>query len=153
MQKLYKRLTNLYFSNKVKVAPAGAITFFGYLDKMEQILSMPNLIKLNEDDVMKVIRGAVKINIVEMRGTGTNKITNICRQIRYFLSKKPCRNIKGAFFHIIGDGDLTLYDVKRISDVFFRSTHGNENVIFGASVDASLENEVKLLLVLTRSKT
>ena len=60
----FKLLTDLYFDNKVQIIPSGAMSFFGYLYKLENIIKTPGLINLEEADLQTILFGAIFLVIL-----------------------------------------------------------------------------------------
>ena len=66
-------LTDLYFNNRVQI-PSGTISYFGFLDKLEQLIKTPGLIDLDEADLQTTIFGTTKITIVAIETKGRESI-------------------------------------------------------------------------------
>ena len=141
----FKTLTNLYFDNKVQVLPVGAISFFGFLDKLDYIIKTPGLIDIEGKDIISLIHGAKKITLVALNGKGSSQIS---KKLAKLLSAKNTKKAFGALFYVVGDGDLKLFDVNEIAESVYPLLDKKAEVIFGASVDNGLNGLIRLLLLL-----
>jgi len=144
----FQTLTELYFDNKVQVIPSGAISFFSYLDQLEQQINTPGLINLDDSDILTIIAGAERITIFGIEQTGEDKINKVCKKIRDSLPEELAKKAAGAFFHVIGDPEITLYDVNEVAETIFNYLNADAEIIFGAAVDQAADGSIKVLLLL-----
>jgi len=56
---------------------------------------------------------------------------------------------RGVLFNITGGGDLTLNEISEAADIIGKAADPEANVIFGAVIDPSMGNEVKITLIAT----
>ena len=56
---------------------------------------------------------------------------------------------KAVLINITGGQDLGLFEVNEAADLIRQSVDGDANIIFGAGVDESLEEEIKITVIAT----
>jgi cell division protein FtsZ len=56
---------------------------------------------------------------------------------------------RGVLFNITGGSSLTLFEVNEAAQIIGKAVDPEANIIFGVSLDPSMENEVKLTLIAT----
>jgi cell division protein FtsZ len=56
---------------------------------------------------------------------------------------------RGLLFNVIGGPDMTLHEVEQAAQELTRRVHPQANVIFGAAVDDSLGDEIKIIAIAT----
>ncbi|MCX5750094.1 MAG: hypothetical protein NT099_00220 [Candidatus Saganbacteria bacterium] len=144
----FKLLTDLYFDNKVQVIPSGAMSFFGYLYKLENIIKTPGLINLEEADLQTIVFGAKKITIINLESKGKDKGTQIGNKLKQLIPEARIQKGVGAIFHVIGNSSLTLYEVNDVAEGVYTFLNDDANIIFGATIDEKLKDTVQLLLLL-----
>ena len=144
----FKLLTDLYFDNKVHVIPSGAISFFGYLYELENIVKTPGLINLEETDLQTILFGAKKITIIDLEAKGKDKGAQIGDKLKSLIPEAKIQNGVGAIFHVIGDSSLTLYEVNDVAEGVYTFLNDDAKVIFGVTIDKKLKDSIRLLLLL-----
>lgn len=56
---------------------------------------------------------------------------------------------KGVLFNITGGNDLTLLEINEAAEVIARAADPEANIIFGAVIDPTMQNEVKITVIAT----
>jgi cell division protein FtsZ len=60
---------------------------------------------------------------------------------------------QGVLFNITGGKDLSLFDVSEASNIITEAVDPNANIIFGAVIDESLEDEIRVTVIATGFKS
>jgi cell division protein FtsZ len=83
-------------------------------------------------------------------GVGENRAQTAARTaISSPLLETSIEGAKGMLFNIVGGTDLTMSEVNQASEIIARSTDADANIIFGASIDESLVDQIKITVVAT----
>lgn len=112
---LLKILTELYFDNRVQVIPPGAISFFGYLAELEKRLKEPGLMELKEINIVSIVADAEKVTILALEKERDDQLGLIIKDLEKQLPGDMGKRYKSAFFHIIGDQEMTLFEVNEVT--------------------------------------
>jgi cell division protein FtsZ len=56
---------------------------------------------------------------------------------------------RGVLFNITGGHDLLLHEVSEASSIIHDAAHADANIIFGAVLDESMKDEVKITVIAT----
>jgi cell division protein FtsZ len=146
----FKILTDLYFSNQVKTIPLGAVGFFECLGEIERLINSPGLIKLDQVDVLTVVKGAKEAAIVKIEAGGGNKTGAIEKELAKLIPEDSAKMFTGAIFFVIGGEDLTLADVKAVAESIYQMLSTDATIIFGATIDEEANDYIKLMMILTK---
>ncbi|NIT04096.1 cell division protein FtsZ, partial [Candidatus Saccharibacteria bacterium] len=55
----------------------------------------------------------------------------------------------GILFNIIGGSDLTMHEVDEAARLISQSADSNANIIFGATIDESMKDQMKITVIAT----
>jgi cell division protein FtsZ len=69
------------------------------------------------------------------------------------LLDEPVHDATGVVFNIMGPPSLTLQDVNAAAQVIYDNIHEDANVIFGALIDDTMEEEIAITVLATGYKT
>jgi len=61
----------------------------------------------------------------------------------------PIRRAKGIVFNVVGGPDMTLAEINAAAEVVYENADSEANIIFGALVDPSLEDEISITVLAT----
>jgi cell division protein FtsZ len=115
------------------------------------LIVVPGLINLDFADVKTIMseRG------IAMMGIGTASGENAAQEAAAKAISSPLlENVaidgaKGVLINITGGPSLSLYEVNEASSAICKSAHPDANIIFGAVIDESLNNEVRVTVIAT----
>jgi cell division protein FtsZ len=65
------------------------------------------------------------------------------------LEEATIEGAKGVLINITGGLDLTLYEVNEASSIIRQSADENANIIFGAVIDETMRDEMKITVIAT----
>jgi cell division protein FtsZ len=83
-------------------------------------------------------------------GVGENRAQNAARSaIASPLLETSIEGAKGMLFNIIGGTDLTMSEVNQAAEIIARTTDADANVIFGATIDPNLVDQIKITVIAT----
>ena len=120
------------------------------VQSISDLIVMPALINLDFADVRTIMseNGAALMGIG--RSTGENRAQEAAiASISSALLDTSIDGAKGVLLNITGGSDLTLYEVNEIANIVTEACDSEVNVIFGASIDPSIEDEVSVTVIAT----
>lgn len=117
---------------------------------ISELITVPGLINLDFADV-KTIMGAGGAALMAVgRGSGENRaIAATEAAITSPLLDVTIDGAKGVLFNITGGTNLTLHEVYQAADVVRRVADPDVNLIFGAVIDPTLRDDIKVTLIAT----
>jgi cell division protein FtsZ len=85
------------------------------------------------------------------RASGENRAVEATQQAisSPLLEEATIQGAKGVLINITGGMDLTLYEVNEASSIIRESADDDANIIFGAVIDESLRDEMKITVIAT----
>ena len=115
------------------------------------LIVVPGLINLDFADVKTIMseRG------IAMMGIGIASGENAAQEAASKAVNSPLlENVtidgaKGVLINITGGPSLSLYEVNEASSAICKSAHPDANIIFGAVIDESLDEEVRVTVIAT----
>ncbi len=115
------------------------------------LIVVPGLINLDFADVKTIMseRG------IAMMGIGTASGENAAQEAASKAINSPLlENVaidgaKGVLINITGGSSLSLYEVNEASSAICKSAHPDANIIFGAVIDESLNDDVRVTVIAT----
>ena len=114
------------------------------------LITVPGLINLDFADVRKIMRdqGSALMGIGVARGEG--RAAEAARMaVSSPLLESSVEGATGVLLNITGGGDLGLFEVNEAAEVITGAADANANVIFGAVIDDSLGDEVRVTVIAT----
>ena len=114
------------------------------------LLNSPGLINLDFADVRAVVQDAGPALIGTGRGFGPERAVAAARQaVSSPLLEARMRGARGILFHVAGPPDLRLGEVRVAADEIRAAADPHANVIFGASLNGAVDDEVVITLIAT----
>lgn len=117
---------------------------------ISELITVPGLINVDFADVRAIMsnRGSALMGIG--RGSGENRAAEAAKAaIASPLLEVSIDGAKGILFTITGGSNLGMYEVSEAAKVITHSTDPHAKVIFGAIIDESLKDEIKVTVVAT----
>jgi cell division protein FtsZ len=115
------------------------------------LIMVPGLINLDFADVKTIMLESG----IAMMGIGTASGEQAAQEAALRAISSPLlENVaidgaKGVLINITGGPSLSLYEVNEASSAICKSTHPDANIIFGAVIDESLNDEVRVTVIAT----
>ena len=114
------------------------------------LISAPGLINLDFADVHAVMKDAGPAVIGLGRGSGEHRATDAARQaIASPLLEANFEAARRILFNVSGPADLRLGEIRQAADEIREHADDEANIIFGASFDKSLGEDVLVTLIAT----
>jgi cell division protein FtsZ len=118
---------------------------------ISDLITVPGLINLDFADVKSIMAGMGLALMGAGRASGPNRAVEATQQAisSPLLEEATIQGAKGVLINITGGSDLTLYEVNEASSIIRESADEEANIIFGAVIDESLRDEMKITVIAT----
>ncbi|MFC0214163.1 cell division protein FtsZ [Paenibacillus chartarius] len=117
---------------------------------ISDLIALPGLINLDFADVKTIMteRGSALMGIGI--GTGENRAVEAARKaIQSPLLETSIEGARGVLLNITGGLNLSLYEVNEAADIVASASDPDVNMIFGAVIDETLKDEIKVTVIAT----
>ena len=117
---------------------------------ISDLIAVPNLINLDFADVKTIMynRGIAHMGIGN--ASGENRAVEAAKQaIKSPLLETSIDGAKAVLLNITGGEDLGLFEVNEAADLIRQAVDQDANIIFGAGIDESLKDEIKITVIAT----
>ncbi len=112
------------------------------------LIMIPGLINLDFADVRSVMSGAGNALMGIGRAQGDNRAVDAARlAMSSPLLEASIEGARGVLLLIAGGSDLGLLEANAAADMVGSSAHPDANIIFGAVIDDTLGDEVKVTVI------
>ncbi|MFH1089590.1 MAG: cell division protein FtsZ [Candidatus Uhrbacteria bacterium] len=117
---------------------------------ISELITIPGLINVDFADVRAIMENAGSALMGIGRATGENRAVEAAKQaIASPLLELSVDGAKGILFTITGGKDLGMHEVAEAAKIITSSADEDAKVIFGANIDESLNEEVRVTVVAT----
>ncbi|RED64190.1 cell division protein FtsZ [Cohnella phaseoli] len=117
---------------------------------ISDLIAVPGLINLDFADVKTIMseRGSALMGIGQ--ATGENRAMEAARKaIMSPLLETSIEGARGVIMNITGGSNLSLYEVNEAAEIVIAASDPEVNMIFGAMIDDSLKEEIKVTVIAT----
>ncbi|MNC37190.1 Cell division protein FtsZ [compost metagenome] len=117
---------------------------------ISDLIMVPGLINLDFADVKTIMseRGSALMGIGV--GAGENRAADAARKaIQSPLLETSIEGARGVIMNITGGINMSLYEVNEAAEIVSAAADPEVNVIFGAIIDESLKDEIKVTVIAT----
>jgi cell division GTPase FtsZ len=121
---------------------------------ISELITVPGLINVDFADVRAIMsnKGSALMGIG--RGHGDNRASDAAKAaIASPLLEVSIDGAKGILFTITGGSNLGMYEVSEAAKVITQSADPSAKVIFGAIIDETMKDEVKVTVIATGFET
>lgn len=117
---------------------------------ISDLITNPGLINVDFADVRSIMTNAGSALMGIGTGVGENRAATAARSaIASPLLEISVEGAKGVLFNITGGNDLAMSEVDEAAKLIAAAVDPDANIIFGASIDESLVDQVKITVVAT----
>ncbi|MFH1631682.1 MAG: cell division protein FtsZ [bacterium] len=117
---------------------------------ISEIITLPGLINVDFADVKAIMQNAGSALMGIGSSSGENRAVEAAKMaIASPLLELSIDGAKGILFTVTGSPDLAMYEVAEAAKVITGSADDDAKVIFGANIDDSLDDEVRITVVAT----
>ncbi|MBT9140580.1 MAG: Cell division protein FtsZ [Dehalococcoidia bacterium] len=117
---------------------------------ISDLIAVPGLINLDFADVKTIMKetGAALMGIGV--GSGDNRTVEAAKKaIASPLLETSIDGARGVLLNITGGVNLSLFEVNEAADIVAEAADPDANIIFGAVIDESLDDEVRITVIAT----
>jgi len=117
---------------------------------ISELITVPGLINLDFADVRTIMaEGGAALMAVGV-ASGEDRARVAAEQaVSSPLLDITIDGARGVLFNITGGPDLSLFEVNEAAELIRATTDPNANIIFGAVIDPSMEDEIRITLIAT----
>ena len=115
-----------------------------------ELITVPGLINVDYADVKAIMESSGSALMGIGRATGENRAVEAAKQaIASPLLELSIDGARGILFTISGGSDLGMHEVAEAAKIITSSADEDAKVIFGATIDESLGDEIRITVVAT----
>jgi cell division protein FtsZ len=117
---------------------------------ISELITVPGLINLDFADVRSIMSEGGAALMAVGHGSGENRAVDAANQaISSQLLDVTIDGARGILFNVTGGADLSLFEVNEAAEIIRQTAHPEVNIIFGAVIDESMDDEVRITVVAT----
>lgn len=117
---------------------------------ISDLIAVPGLINLDFADVKTIMKNTGSALMGIGQATGENRAADAARKaISSPLLETSIEGAKGVLLNITGGPNMTLFEVNEASEIIAEAADPDANIIFGAVIDESLKEEVRVTVIAT----
>jgi cell division protein FtsZ len=114
------------------------------------LITIPGLVNLDFADVRTIMNEAGSALMGIGTASGENRATEAARQaVSSPLLESSIEGATGILLNVTGGPDIGLFEVNEAAEVVTSAADQNANVIFGAVIDESLADEIRVTVIAT----
>jgi cell division protein FtsZ len=122
--------------------------WFKSVQGINELVNRAGLVNVDFADVRAVVEVGGASLITTGRAQGPKRAYLAAEQALYSpLLESSIDGARGVLFNVTGGENLTLAEVNTVAAHIHARVHPEANIIFGATVDATLEDELHLILI------
>jgi len=124
------------------------------VDSITQLISVPGLVNLDFADLRAVLADGGPAAFGVGRARGDDRAADAARQaLASPLLERGVGGARSVLFHIAGPPNLRLAEVRRAADEIRAAVDAEADVVFGATIDRRLRDEVQVTMLATGAAT
>jgi cell division protein FtsZ len=117
---------------------------------ISELITVPGLINLDFADVRSIMSGGGTSLMSVGVAAGENRAVEAAEvAVSSSLLDVTIDGAQGLLFNVTGGSDLSLFEVNEAAEIIKRKAHPEANIIFGAVIDDSLTDELRITLIAT----
>jgi cell division protein FtsZ len=117
---------------------------------ISELITVPGLINLDFADVKSIMSMGGAALMAVGSGSGEERARIAAEEaLSSHLLDVTIDGARGILFNVTGGADLSLFEINQAAAVIRETTHPDVNMIFGAVIDESMGNEVRITVIAT----
>lgn len=117
---------------------------------ISELITIPGFINLDFADVTTIMKDAGYAHMGVGKAAGKDKAEEAAKMaIQSPLLETSIRGAKGVILSIVGSPDIDFDEVELAATMVQEEAHPDVHIIFGASIDESLEDEIRVIVIAT----
>ena len=120
------------------------------LQGISDLIAVPGLVNLDFADVRTIMREKGLAHMGIGKGSGDSRAIDAAKQaIQSPLLETTIDGARGVLLNITGGANLGLFEVNEAAELVSQAAHPDANIIFGAVIDESMEDELRITVIAT----
>ena len=117
---------------------------------ISELITVPGLINLDFADVTSIMKGAgfAHMGVGHAAGKGKAEAAALMA-VQSPLMETSIDGAHGVLINITGSEDMGLEDVEAAANLVQEKAHPDANIIFGATFDSSMQDEIRVTVIAT----
>jgi cell division protein FtsZ len=121
---------------------------------ISDLIAVPGVINCDFADVQTIMQNTGSALMGIGTASGENRSAEAARMaISSPLLETSIEGAKGVLFNISGGSNLTLFEINEAAEIIHQAADMEANIIFGANIDESLDDEVRVTVIATGFNT
>ncbi len=117
---------------------------------ISELITVPGLINMDFADVRSIMTNGGAALMAMGRASGEERALAAAQQaITSPLLDITISGAKGVLFNVKGGYDLSLYEVNQAAELIHQTASDDANIIFGAVLDESMEDQIQITVIAT----
>jgi cell division protein FtsZ len=117
---------------------------------ISELITVPGLINLDFADVKTIMSLGGAALMAVGKGKGEDRARMAAEQaLSSRLLDVTIDGARGILFNVTGGNDLSLYEINQAAGLIRETAHPDVNLIFGAVVDETLQDEIRITVIAT----
>jgi cell division protein FtsZ len=117
---------------------------------ISELITVPGLINLDFADVKAIMSEGGAALMAVGRGEGDDRARIAAEQaVSSRLLDVTIDGAQGILFNVTGGPDMSLFEVNQAASIIRETAHPDANLIFGAVVDESMGDEIRITVIAT----
>src|SRR3989441_11274397 len=118
---------------------------------ISDLILVPGIVNLDFADVRTIMSGMGMAMMGTGVGRGANRALDAAQKAiaSPLLDDTSIDGAKGILINFTGGPDLSIHEVEEAARIVQEAAHDEANIIFGAVLDPSLEDEVRMTVIAT----
>ena len=117
---------------------------------ISDLIAIPGLVNLDFADVKTIMLNTGMAHMGIGRASGENRAEDAAKQaIQSPLLETSIEGARGVIINITGGSNLGLHEVNTAAELIQRSVDPEPNIIFGAVIDESLDEDIVITVIAT----
>ena len=119
-----------------------------------ELITKPGLVNLDFNDLKTIMKGGGVAMIGLGEGEGDDRVDEAIEEaVNSPLIDVDISGASGALVNVIGGEDLSVTEAERVAGVIQSRVSPNARIIWGATIDPTLEDKVRVMVVMTGVKS
>ena len=117
---------------------------------ISDLIAVPGLVNLDFADVKTIMLNTGMAHMGIGRASGENRAEDAAKQaVQSPLLETSIEGARGVIINITGGSNLGLHEVNTAAEIIQRSVDPEANIIFGAVIDESLDEDIVVTVIAT----
>lgn len=120
-----------------------------------ELITQPGIVNLDFADLKTILgRGGVAMIGLGQSDTQNRAVDAVMEALNSPLLSVDISKATGALVNVVGGPDMTISESERVVEEIYHRVHPDARIIWGTSIDPTLEQSIRVMVVLTgvRSK-